>query len=105
MPELSANTPIGTSSTATPAEIVEAAAGAVITQGTGVADAAAVTTVGANTGTAAAGLSLIGDTSTVDQSGALMNDFASIQEDLVELRTQLNALITSLEGSGVIATV
>lgn len=95
---LQPNESIGTSPTHTPREIVEAA------QGAAVADAAAVTTVGANTGTAGAGLSLIGDTSTVDQSGALMNDLVALQEDVTELRTQLNALIAALETSKVIAS-
>jgi hypothetical protein len=58
-----------------------------------VADAAVVTTVGANTGTAGAGLSLIGDTSSSDQSAAIMNDFVALQEDILDIRTQLNDLL------------
>ena len=47
-----------------------------------------VTTAGANTGTAGAGLSLIGDTSTTDQSGAIMNDFRALQEDVTAIVAQ-----------------
>lgn len=51
-----------------------------------------VTTVGANTGAPQAGLSLIGDTSTVDQSAALMNDLASLRDDMAAAFTLINAL-------------
>ena len=73
-------------------------------QGVAVTSPAAVTTVGDNTGTAAAGLSLIGDTSTVDGSAAIMADFASLQEDVSDIRNQLEALLSSLEGAELIAT-
>lgn len=58
--------------------------------------AAAMTTVGANTGTSGAGLTLIGDTSTGNRSAEIMNDLVALQEDVVELRTQLNLVITAL---------
>ena len=53
------------------------------------------------TGTAAAGLSLIGNTSTGDQSAALMNDFASIQEDLAALQTAVNSLLQFQRAVGI----
>jgi len=74
------------------------------TQQSAVADAAAVTTVGSNTGTSGAGLSLIGDTSSSDQSGPIMNDLVALQEDVTELRTQLNAALAALRAHGIIAT-
>lgn len=98
MPELSADRPIGTSSTATPAELATAMQGAAVTS------AATTTTVGANTGTAGAGLSLIGNTTSVDQAANLMNDLAALQEDILDVKTQLNALIVSLEGANLIAS-
>lgn len=73
-------------------------------QGTTVNAVGAMTTIGANTGTPGSGLSLIGDTTLSDQSAALMNDLAAIQGDLVELRTQLNLIITALKTHGLIAS-
>lgn len=72
--------------------------------GAAVVDAAVVTTVGANIGTAAAGLTLIGATDTTDQAANLMNDLVALQEDILDVRTQLNAALAELRTLGVIAT-
>lgn len=69
-----------------------------------IADVATTTTVGANTGTSGAGLSLIGDTSSSDQSAALMNDLVALQEDILDLKTQLNVALATLRTHGLIAT-
>jgi hypothetical protein len=71
-------------------------------QGAAVADAAVVTTVGTNTGTSGAGLSLIGPTDTADQSAALMNDLVALQEDISDIRDQLNTALAELRTHGLI---
>jgi hypothetical protein len=73
-------------------------------QGSAVSDAAVTTTVGSNTGTAGAGLSLIGDTTSVDQASNIMNDFVALQEDILDIKTQLNDLLARLRTHGLIAT-
>ena len=74
------------------------------TQGAAIADLGAATTVGANTGTAGAGLSLIGATNAGDVSGAIMNDFVALQEDIAALTTKVNAVIAALETAKIIAS-
>ena len=72
--------------------------------GAAVTDAAVTTTVGANTGTAGAGLTAIANTDTVDAGPILMNDLLALQEDILDVRTQLNAALAQLRALGVIAT-
>ena len=62
----------------------------------------AATTVGSNTGTAGSGLSLIGSTSGGDVSGAIMNDFKALQEDIVALTTLVNRMRLDLVTTGII---
>lgn len=62
----------------------------------------AMTTIGSNTGTAGSGLSLIGATNTVDQSGAIMNDFAALREDIEALEALLSSIRSALVSQGLI---
>jgi len=63
---------------------------------------AVTVTIGANTGLSQAGLSSIGDTTSVDVSGALMNDLASIQADLLALKTSVNYVIAAIKAANII---
>jgi len=69
-----------------------------------IADVSSPTLVGSNTGTSATGLSLIGDTSTIDQSATIMNDLVALQEDINELQSKVNVILTALRTHGLIAT-
>ena len=89
---------IGTSPTCTPRQIVQSCQAAVV------AAAGTATTVGNNTGTAGAGLSLIGDTTSVDQAAALMADLAALREDIAGLTTTVNAILTALKATGLMAS-
>lgn len=84
-------------------ELFEAipADGIVLTVGAAQAATTAVgtlTTVGSNTGTAGAGLSAIGSTSGSDVSGAIMNDFKALQEDIVALGAKVDTVVTLANG-------
>ncbi len=59
-----------------------------------------VTTKGTNIGVSGPGLSLIGNTSTVDQSLLIMNDFESLREDIVNLKTAVDGIRTVLINHG-----
>lgn len=66
----------------------------------GQADQGAMTTTGTNTGTSAAGLSLIGATNSGDVSGAIMNDFVALQEDITALDTLVTEMRTAMVNLG-----
>ena len=66
------------------------------------ADQGVMTTIGANTGTSAVGLSLIGATNAGDVSGALMNDLAALNEDIIALDVIVTALTAALINHGLI---
>lgn len=68
------------------------------------ADQGAMTTAGSNTGTSAAGLSLIGATNSGDVSGAIMNDFIALQEDIAALDAVVTAIRTLLINKGLMAS-